>query len=146
MPTFSRLVAAVLFAVLGVGVSFLAMPYFEPVTRLDGLPLGAAAAGVIVGWYFTGPRFQRQTGDAIAIGMTSAVAQAVLTLFGFSAKLMVDRAFRSNYDTVMEAVVGVFDAALEYLVIVGQPDVVLAALIGGSVIGIITNWVSVRTR
>ncbi|HBZ44743.1 MAG TPA: hypothetical protein DEO85_11935 [Maritimibacter sp.] len=146
MPTFARLVAAVLLAVLGFGVSFLTFPYFDEGVPVSGIPVVAAIMGVIVGWTFTGARFQRQSGNAVAIGITSVVVQTLLTLFAFAIKRMVDRAFRNAYDTVMESIVGVFDVALEYIQIIAQPDVVLAALVGGAIVGAITNWVAVRTR
>lgn len=146
MPTFARLVAAVLLAVLGFGVSFLTFPYFDDGVPVSGIPVVAAIMGVIVGWAFTGARFQRQSGGAVAIGITSVIAQTLLTLFAFAIKQMLDRAFRKAYDTVMESIVGVFDAMLEYIQTVAQPDVVIAALVGGAIVGVITNWVAMRTR
>lgn len=146
MPTFARLTAAVLLALLGIAVAFLAMTKFDDGYDLSALPGVAALMGVLVGWFFTGKRFHRQSGNAIGVGVTSALAQAILTLFYFSAHLMVVRAFRKAYPTVMDAIAGVFEAALEYLEVVGQFDVALAILFGGALVGSVTNWVGVRTR
>jgi hypothetical protein len=146
LPTFAGLVAAVLFAALGVGVSELTRPYFDEGYPLTWLHPVAAFMGLIVGWFFTGPKLQKNTGNPIAIGLTSAVVQALLTLFAFASELMLDRALRNSYATVMEAVAGVFEAMLDYGVKVAQPDVVVATLVGGVLIGSVTAWVARRTR
>ncbi|MBV7379614.1 TrgA family protein [Maritimibacter dapengensis] len=146
MPTFARLAAAVLLAALGVGVSFLAMPYFPDEQPVGMMPVVAAIAGIIVGWLFTGRRVNRQYGNAVGVGVTSALAQAILTIFAFSSKLMIDRAFDMKYKTVMQAVVGVFEAAMEYLEVIAEPDVIAATLIGGAIVGQVTHWVAKRSR
>ncbi|MAM62381.1 MAG: hypothetical protein CMH11_12900 [Maritimibacter sp.] len=146
MPTFAGLVAALLLAVLGVGVSELTRAYFDEGYPLTWLHPVAAFMGLIVGWFFTGPKLQKGTGSPIAIGLTSSVVQTLLTLFAFASELMLDRALRNSYATVMEAVAGVFEAMLDYGLKVAQPDVVVAILVGGVVVGSITAWVARRSR
>jgi hypothetical protein len=46
----------------------------------------------------------------------------------------------------MEAVAGVFEAMMDYGIRVAQPDVIVATLLGGVLVGFITNWVARRTR
>lgn len=146
LPTFAGLVAAVLLAALGVGVSELTRPYFDEGMPLTWLHPVAALMGIIVGWFFTGPKLQKGTGSPVAIGLTSSVVQALLTMFVFASDLMLERAFRNSYRTVMEAVAGVFEGMMDYGEKVIQPDVVIAILLGGVVIGWITNWVARRSR
>ncbi|MEC7763793.1 MAG: TrgA family protein [Pseudomonadota bacterium] len=146
LPTFASLVAAILLAVLGVAVAEMTRPYFDEGTPLTWLHPVAAAMGVIVGWFFTGPKLQKGKGSPVAIGLTSAVVQALLTMFVFASDLMLTRALRNSYRTVMEAVAGVFEAMLDYGERVAQPDIVIALLVGGVIIAFITNWVARRTR
>lgn len=146
LPTFAGLVAAILLAVLGVGVSELTRPYFDEGTPLTWLHPVAAAMGLVVGWFFTGPKLQKGKGNPVAIGLTSSIVQAFLTMFIFASDLMLTRALRNSYRTVMEAVAGVFEAMMDYGIRVAQPDVIVATLLGGVLVGFITNWVARRTR
>lgn len=146
LPTFAGLVAAILLALLGVAVSELTRAYFDEGTPLTWLHPVAALMGLIVGWFFTGPKLQKGKGNPVAIGLTSSVVQALLTMFVFASDLMLTRALRNSYRTVMEAVAGVFEAMIDYGERVAQPDVVVSILVGGVIVGFVTNWVARRTR
>ncbi|MBV7409677.1 TrgA family protein [Maritimibacter sp. DP1N21-5] len=146
MPTFARLVAAVLLAALGWVVATLAIPYFDEGTPLGMIQIVSAGWGLVTGWIFTAPKLARGIGSAFAIGLSSAVVQAFLTILSFSVRQMVDRAFRMSYGTVMDAVAGVFESGLDYAIIVGKPDVIAVAAIGGIVTGYVTRYVARHYR
>lgn len=147
MPTFARLVAAVLYAALGVGVALLCVKYFDEGTPLDKMYPAAAVGGAFVGWAYTGKVFGRSRhASVVSVGLTSAVVQALLVIGGFSSALMLKRATRNAFSTVPESIAGVFEAALEYLEIIGKADVIGAALVGGVVAASVTKWVAARTR
>ncbi|MGR3364505.1 MAG: TrgA family protein [Maritimibacter harenae] len=146
MPTFTGLSAAILLAALGVGVSELSRPYFLEGTPLTWLHPVAAFMGVVIGWYFTGPRLHLKKGGPVAIGITSSVAQAFLVLFTFAVVLMTERALRNSYRTVMEAVVGVFEAMMDYSDKIVHVEIIGAIVLGGAVVGLLTAWVARHTR
>lgn len=146
LPTFAGLVAAVLLAALGVGVSQFVRPAFDEAYTLPWLEPVAGGMGLIVGWFFTGPTLQRRPSGVVAIGLTSSVLQALLVLLTFSVVLMLERALRKSYDTVMEAVAGVFAAAIDYGEKTVGVEVIVATLVGGVVVAAVTAWVARRTR
>ena len=133
MPTFARLVAAVLLAALGWVVATLAKPYFDEGTPLGMIEIVSAGWGLVTGWVFTAPKLDRGIGSAFAIGLSSAIVQAVLAIFTFSIRQMV-------------AVAGVFENALDYAMTVAKPDVIAVAAIGGIAIGFVTRFVARRFR
>lgn len=146
MPTFARLTAAILLAALGGGVAELTRVYFDEGTPLNWLVPLPIAVGAVVGWVFTGPKLSSQRGTPLAIGFTSSVALAVVSIFLFACEKMLTRAMRMSYDNVTEAVGGVFQSFGEYLQIVAQADVIVALFLGGPIVGYIVNWVARRTR
>ncbi|WP_298491435.1 TrgA family protein [uncultured Maritimibacter sp.] len=146
MPTFARLVAAVLLAALGWVVATLAKPYFDEGTPLGMIEIVSAGWGLVTGWVFTAPKLDRGIGSAFAIGLSSAIVQAVLAIFTFSIRQMVILSFKMRYDTPMDAVAGVFENALDYAMTVAKPDVIAVAAIGGIAIGFVTRFVARRFR
>lgn len=146
MPTFARLVGAVLLAGLGVYVAMLAKPYLpegEPAEML--LPV-TAVMGIIVGWVFTGKQLERGQGRGAAIGLSSVLLLAFWTAFLFAVQEMVDRSMRGSYGgSPTHAVQDVFNILLDYTAVL-QLDVILAMVVGGVIVGVITAFVGKRTR
>lgn len=146
MPTTARLVAALMLAGLGWGVALLVTAYLPPQTPVKWFAPVSAAFGIIVGWSYTGRRLDRGRGKAVSVGLTSVLTQVFWVLLTFSIVEMVNRSLRKSYDSPPEAVVDIFRIALDYLVVAGQIDVVLALLIGAVVAGVATHWVAARFR
>ena len=146
MPTTARLVAALMLAGLGWGVSMLVVTYLPPETQVGWFGPVAAGFGIIVGWSYTGRRLDRGRGSAVSVGLTSVIAQVFWVLLTFSIVEMVRRSLRKIYDSPPEAVVDVFRIALDYLAVTAQSDVVLALVIGALVVGALTKGVAARFR
>ncbi|WP_187393030.1 TrgA family protein [Maritimibacter fusiformis] len=146
MPTTARLVAALMLAGLGWGVSILIVTYLPPETQVGWFGPVAAGFGLIVGWSYTGRRLDRGRGKAVSVGLTSVLTHVFWVLLTFSIVEMVRRSLRKSYDNPPEAVVDVFRIAVDYLVVAAQIDVVLALLIGAVVVGVVTQRVAARFR
>lgn len=146
MPTFARLVGALLLAGLGVYVASLAKPYLpdgEPAEKL--LPV-TAVMGLIVGWVFTGKHLERGQGKGAAIGVGSALLLAFWVALLFAVQEMVDRSMRGSYGgSPTHAVQDVFNILLDYTAVL-QLDVIATAVIGGVIVGVVTAFVGKYTR
>jgi hypothetical protein len=146
MPTTARLVAAVLMAALGWGISVLSVSYLP-----DGQPVGlfapiSAAWGAVVGWTWTGGKIQNGSGRPVGIGLAGVAILVFWVSLSFSLYEMVRQAVRVRYDGPVEALEDMFKIAIDYLRDQAQPDIILALLVGGVVIGFITGWTARRFR
>ncbi|PID35514.1 MAG: tellurium resistance protein [Rhodobacterales bacterium] len=144
MPTFARLFAAVLMAALGAYVAMLATPYLSENRQLGWFVPGTAAVGFFSGWFYIGAKAHRQVLSGSTLGLTGTVVTVFWALLVFSTYEMVRRSLRMYYDGPMDALRGVFDIASEDAMTVGQVDVVGVTLVGGVVIGVLTDWVARR--
>lgn len=144
MPSFSRLVGAVLLAVLAWFVSQLIIPLFPPQENVGWFAEVNAAFGLLVGWRFLGARATGSIGAAIGNGLTASVLLLFTALFFQCVGEMIRLSFRRQYDTAAEAVVGVFELMVEYLAMLSTVEVWGALLIGGIVAGFVTEAVARR--
>jgi hypothetical protein len=83
---------------------------------------------------------------AIGYGLRTAVTLVFWVLVAMCIYLMVLRSMSLRYDGPMEAVVGIFDLMIEN----GQPlatlPVIGTLLVGGSLGGMLTEWVGRRWK
>lgn len=146
MPTFARLVGALLLAGLGVYVASLAKPYLPDGEPAEMLLPGTAVMGLIVGWVFTGRHLERGQGKGAAIGIGSVLLLAFWVAFLFAVQEMVDRSMRGSYGgSPTHAVQDVFNILLDYTAVL-QLDVIVAMVVGGVIVGVITGLVGKYTR
>lgn len=146
MPTTARLVAAVLMAAFGWGVSILALAYLP-----EGQPVGlfgpiSAAWGAVIGWVWTGGKIQNGAGKPVGIGLAGVAILIFWVVLSFSLYEMTRRAVRVRYDGPVEALEDMLKIGLDYMRDQAQPDIIVALLAGGVVIGFITGWAARRFR
>ena len=145
MPTAARLAAAVCYAL----VAFFASEAFEPLlpdgTQTAGFSEINALFGAFAGW--------RGNGREVGLGYARAVTTSLITvatlvfyaLVFHSVYQMIELAMHLYYANTMEAVIGTFELAGEYgMMIVKSPAVVATLLIGGVIASWITEWVNAR--
>lgn len=140
MPTMSKLIAAVAFAV----VAYIAAELFKPVMP-EGTQFGAfnfisAGVGFLCGWIVMGGLTGKGYRAAAGSGMRTSVTTAVWVLLICSIILMVRKAFKMRYHGPMEAIVDIFSLALEYGLLMMTPGVIGSLLIGGSIGGMLAEW------
>ncbi len=144
MPTAARLAAAVCFAILGWFVSDLiiaALPYERDVGLFQPVNAGIAA---LCGWFVAGPRAPAGYRGAVSYGLTGTAAFLFWGLLFHSGYEMIQLSLRKQYDNAMEALVGVFEIALEFGQIMMTQDIILTFVLGGIFAGLVTEWFGQR--
>ncbi|MDO8984330.1 TrgA family protein [Cypionkella sp.] len=144
MPTASKLVAAVAYALLGFLAALTFVKYLP-----DGTPLGyfreiTAAIGFIVGWLVMGKLTRKGYREAINSGLVTALLLVFWALLAFSLYFMVRKSMRMMYDGPMEAVLGVFQLMFDYGKMLLVPDMLGVILVGGIVAGLVCEWAGKR--
>lgn len=144
MPTASKLVAAVAYALLGFLAALTFVKYLP-----DGTPLGyfreiTAAIGFIVGWLVMGKLTRKGYREAINSGLVTALLLVFWALLAFSLYFMLRKSMRMMYDGPMEAVLGVFQLMFDYGKMLLVPDMLGVILMGGIVAGLVCEWAGKR--
>lgn len=146
MPTAAKLVSAILMAALGWYVSDLIRPLMPENTDFGWFNYVNAVIGLFCGWFVVGSRAGRGFSAGIGNGFTGAVALTFWGLFIHATNEMVDESFKRRYDSMIEAIGGVFEIMVEYGQVMLVPQVILALLAGGIAIGILTEIAAKRWR
>ncbi len=144
MPTASKLVAAIVFAVLAWFTSELIKPLLPEGTPVGLFSQGNAVIGFVSGWLIMGPRSGEGMRNAIGGGLTTAAAMVFWGLLIYSIMQMIKLSLRKYYDDPLEAVVGVFQLAMEYGRLIATPTVVGTLVIGAILGGWLTEKASRR--
>ena len=129
--TAARVVAALFLAITGWVASRLIMPLMPEATAFGIFEYVNAALGAAVGWIVIGSRTGRGMANAIGVGITSAVVLTFWGLFLQSSREMFALANKRRYDGPIEAVVGIFEIGVDYLMIMATPTVIGALVLGG---------------
>jgi hypothetical protein len=146
MPTAAKLVAALAFAVLGCLAAEVfkgTMPertvwgYFTPVS---------AGIGLLCGWGIMGGLVGRGYQAATGFGLRTMVQAVGLVVIVFSIYEAVLRSTKLRYDGPMEAVLGMFQLALEYLGKMATPPMIGTLLLGGILGGVAAEWANRRWK
>lgn len=144
MPTFGRLMGAICFAALGAYLATITTPLFEEGTVPSfWMPL-CVAAGLWSGWVVVGKRAGHGVSSGVGNGITGVVAQVFWIIALYSLYEMIVRSMRKTYDGPLEAIVGIFELAWEHAQELGTVDVIVSALVGGIIAGLITEFFSSR--
>jgi hypothetical protein len=137
MPTAGRLVGAALFALLGAGVSWLALPRFPEGAAPEWFLPVNAAIGAVLGWRAGVPRGGWARG--VGLGLTTAVALALLALLAEGGTEMIERSLRRAYDGPVEALVEMVGIMMRLGRHLAGAQVLTALLLGGAVAGVGTE-------
>ncbi|MEL7012798.1 MAG: TrgA family protein [Pseudomonadota bacterium] len=144
MPTTGKGVAAILMAVL----AWIGSEMYRPLMP-DGTDFGVfnyvnVGLGILSGWIVIGTRLNRSYSDGIGAGLTGVAALVFWAVMIQAFNEMLRLALERRYDGPVEALVNVFELALDFAVnLLHMPLLVL--LIGGGVgIGIICEFVARR--
>jgi hypothetical protein len=145
MPTASKLVAAVIFAGLGLAAVNTLLPHLAEGTRVGWLRQVAAIIGAVLGWTTIGAagRLNRY-GEAAGAGLRTVVYMVFWTLLLASVYLMIQGSMRGQYPGPVEAVLGVFDIMQAQGRLLLEADVLLVLTLGGLFGGLATEWAARR--
>lgn len=144
MPTASKLVAALVYALLGSVAAHTFIKYLP-----EGTPPGyfreiTAAIGFAVGWLVMGKLTRKGYREAVNSGMMTALILVFWTLLAFSLYFMLKKSTRMMYDGTMEAALGVFQLMFDYGKMLLVPDMLVVIFVGGILAGLVTEWAGKR--
>lgn len=146
MPTTAKLVAAVLFALIGWLAANAHVPALGENAAIGWFREITALIGLLVGWRVMGSLVGQGYADAVGAGLRSSVTLVFFALLLFSIWLMFGQTQKMAYDGPMEAVLGVFDFMLQQGRKMLVPGVLGVLVIGGALAGVLTEWAARRWR
>ena len=146
MPTAARLIAALSLAVLASVVSELIKPVMPDDTDFGNFTYINMAFALVIGWKVVGKSAGRGTTSAITNGLTGAGVLLLWGLFFQGAAEMFRKSMRRWYSDPFEAIGAVFSIAIDYFLIIMVPSVIGTLVIGGAIVGIVTEQASRRWR
>ncbi len=144
MPTFARLVAAVMLGAVGWWVSDLIRPLMPEGTDFGVFNYVNAGLGILVGWRVTGKRLGRGLSNGLSAGLTGAAALVFWGVVAHSLSEMLGLALASRIGGVMQAINTMLRIMTEYAVILADVQVIVALVGGGIATGLIGEWVARR--
>jgi hypothetical protein len=138
MPTAGKLAGAVVFAVVAWVVTELYARAIPPDQALGDYRSIAAFIGLVCGWRIMGPQADRALMVTLSAGLQTSLMTVVFSLLALSIYQMVIKSLRMLYDGPVAAVVGIFEMAVEYGLVLINGPVLLAIVLGGFIGG----WIS----
>jgi len=146
MPTTAKLVAAVVFALIGWLAANAHIPALGENPAIGRFREISALIGLVAGWSIMGSLVGRGYPDAVGSGLRTSVTLVFFALLIFSTVLMFRETARMTYDGPMEAVLGVFQLMLDNGRKMLTPGVLGVLVVGGALGGVLTEWASRRWR
>ncbi len=125
VPTAAKLFAAFAFAVLAFFTAEIFKPHMPEGTQFGYFSFVSALIGLVAGWRVMGPEAGRGNWQAVNSGLKTSAVMVGLALVIFSTYEMFLLAFRPAYEGPMEAIVGIFDLAVDFLLRMIAWDVIL---------------------
>ena len=144
MPTAAKLVAAVMFALLGVAGVQIYGPLLPEATPLVGLLPSVVPIGLLCGWLLMGRIAGRGYGPSMGNGISVAVALTFWMTLLWACVEMIERSTKMRYDGPMEAVLGALGLMVQYGALMLDQRFLGVVLIGGAVAGFATEWAARR--
>lgn len=146
MPTAAKLFAAFAFAVLGFFTAEIFKPHMPEGTQFGYFSFISALIGLVAGWRVMGPEAGRGNWQAVNSGLKTSAVMVGLALIIFSTYEMFLLAFRPAYKGPMEAIVGIFELAIDFLLRMIAWDVIAVLIFGGALAGLLSEWAARRWK
>lgn len=144
MPTASKIVAAICFAIFGAIAAQTVKPAMPEGTQFGYFIEITALIGLLNGWWIMGRLTGQGYRDAMGSGVRTAITIVVWALVVFSIYKMIVLSTHLRYDGPMEAVTAAFGIMLDYGKLLLSPVILGTFLIGGLIAGAVTEWAGRR--
>ncbi len=144
MPTASKLVAAICFAIFGFVAAEVVKPALPEGTQVGLFSPIMAAIGLLTGWFVMGRLTKRGYRDAMGSGVRTAITVVVWGIILFASYRMIMLSTQSRYDGPMEAVTAAIGIMLDYGKLLLDPKILGTFLIGGLLGGAVSEWAGKR--
>lgn len=139
MPTAARLAAALCLAALAFIVSLQVMHLLPEGTDFGYFVHFNVVLGTMVGWCYMGSRVGHGFVASLNNGLTGMILLVLFALFAQGAWEMFRLAQRLRYDGPFDAVAAIFTIALDYFFVIADAKVWATLIVGGCLVGIITE-------
>lgn len=144
MPTTGKGVAAILMAILAWFGSEMYRPLMPEGTDFGWFNEVNVVLGILSGWIVIGTRLNRSYSDAIGAGLTGVAALVFWGVMIQAFNEMLRLALERRYDGPVEALVNVFELALDFAVNLLHTPLLVLLIGGGIFIGLICEFVARR--
>lgn len=146
MPTASKLVAALLMAILGWIVSDMIRPLMQEGTDFGIFNQLNAFLGFVSGWITVGRRTGNGWLSGIGAGLTGMMVMVFWGLFLQASYEMYQESLQRRYGDPMEALNGLFGIFWEFTQTMATQDIILVLVISAAVIGFLAEWAAQTWR
>jgi len=144
MPTAAKLFAAVFMGALAYASAHLIVPHLPEEMVIGWFQELTAVLGVLVGWRFLGRRMGGGLHSALGLGLSASLVLVLSALIVFSGNEMIERSLRKAYNTPVEALKDMMQIAIDDLAYLRPPEVLAMLIVGGMVVGVMTELVARR--
>mgnify|MGYP003565463672 CR=1 FL=1 len=144
MPTFARLVAALMLGAVGWLVSDLIRPLMPEGTDFGIFNYVNAGLGILMGWRVTGKRLGRGFSNGLSAGLTGAAALVFWGLVVHSLTEMLELALDLRFSGFMQAINAMLRIMTDYAGVLANGAIIIALVGGGIATGLIGEWVARR--
>jgi hypothetical protein len=139
LPTASKLMAAVCFAVVGwIMANYYAMN-MPDASAAGPIREGAAVIGLFVGWAVMGPSAGKGYVEAAGAGIKTAFVLAVVALFMLALREMLQNSVKMRYEGALDAILDVFQVMAQRSHGLLSLGVFGTILVGGIAAGLLTE-------
>lgn len=146
MPTTERGVAAILMAILAWYASEMFRPLMPEGTGFGWFNEVNVALGLLSGWIVIGSRLNYGYSNALGAGLTGVAAMVFWAVFLQSFNEMLRLALENRYDGPVEGIIAIFEIGIEYLFTMWHIPLIVLLVVGGMVIGLVSELVARRWR
>ncbi|SMR71700.1 hypothetical protein SAMN04488030_1030 [Aliiroseovarius halocynthiae] len=131
MPTAAKFISAVILAAIGWMCAEMVKPLMPEGSDPRYFSQTCAIAGWLVGWFYLGPRADRELGTMGSNAGTTTFVQVIFTLFIFSFVEMIERSLKKRYDGPIEGLQDIFVIGGEMMLEYTTAEIVAVAILGG---------------
>jgi hypothetical protein len=147
MPTFAKLTAAIVFALVGFWAAVTYNAHLPDNVSLPKLPFSMLGLGIALGWWSMGPTAGKGYRESIAYGLRTSVLIGFIAMFGVAFLLMLRKSTNQMYRSdPLTAVLDVPDLMYQYGRYMLNQDVLMVLAGGGIIGGILVEYAAKRWK
>lgn len=142
MPTAAKLVAAVVFAIVGWIAANAHVPVLGEAVNVGAFRELVGLLGMLIGWRVMGPAVGQGYRAALGAGLRTVIVLAFFAVMIFSTREMVLTSMKMRYDGPVDAVLAVFELMFEHAQEMLTFNMIIVLLVGGLVGGVVSERAS----
>lgn len=148
MPSFTRLTAALLFAVAAIYAGEQYKLLYETPPTLGQLSLLLGVVGAFVGWKIIGGRIEGRLVRDMFHGIQGFIATTMLALLVYGTLEVFELGYKMRYKTLPDAAMGFFDLTgahvLRMIDMRFLPWVIAVSMLLGAILSLVYRWAERR--